>query len=119
MTTPATCTEPGVETRECACGEKETREIPVVDHEMNGYEYDDDYHWLVCDNCDCTGEKEEHEFDYNGVCVCGATEPVEEDPGLDDVPPTGDITPYITVTSFVVLFLVAGIAFVLKRKAVK
>ena len=106
VTTPATCTKPGVETCECACGEKETREIPVVDHKMNNYKYDDDYHWLVCDNCDRTGEKEEHEYANNDVCVCGATEP-------------GNITLYVIVIAFVVLLLIAAVVFVLKRKAVK
>lgn len=32
VTTPATCTKAGVETRECSCGEKETRAIPVNAH---------------------------------------------------------------------------------------
>ncbi|MBR7178774.1 MAG: discoidin domain-containing protein, partial [Oscillospiraceae bacterium] len=37
VTTPATCTEAGVETRTCECGETETREIPALGHEyVNG-----------------------------------------------------------------------------------
>ena len=37
VTTPATCTETGVETRTCECGETETREIPALGHEyVNG-----------------------------------------------------------------------------------
>ena len=46
VTTPATCTEAGVETRSCACGETETREIPAL-----GHNYEDG----TCTNC---GEKE-------------------------------------------------------------
>ena len=37
VTTPATCTEAGVETRTCECGETQTREIPALGHEyVNG-----------------------------------------------------------------------------------
>ncbi|MBR7178957.1 MAG: discoidin domain-containing protein, partial [Oscillospiraceae bacterium] len=37
VTTEPTCTEKGVETRSCACGETETREIPALGHEyVNG-----------------------------------------------------------------------------------
>ena len=119
VTKAATCTEKGVETRECACGEKETREIAVVDHAMNTIAKDETHHWMTCDNCGHAGEKAEHDYDYNGICECGATKPVEEDPDLDDVPPTGDITPYIAMTIFTVLTLAAAAAFVLKRKVVK
>lgn len=119
VTKAATCTEKGVETRECACGEKETREIPVVDHALNTYGKDETHHWLLCDECDYTGEKEVHEYDYNGVCVCGATKTVVDDPNLDDVPKTGDITPYIILSVVSVLILAAAAVFILKRKAVK
>ena len=44
VTTEATCTEPGVESRVCGnCGEIETREIPAL-----GHDYDEDG---VCKNC--------------------------------------------------------------------
>ena len=33
VTTPATCTEKGVETRTCSCGESETREIAALGHD--------------------------------------------------------------------------------------
>ena len=119
VTKAATCTEKGEETRECACGEKEVREIPVKEHALNTYGKDSTHHWLLCDNCDHVGEKEAHDYDYNGVCVCGATKPVVDDPNLDDVPPTGDITPYIAMTFVSIMALAAAAAFVLKRKAVK
>lgn len=39
VTTPATCTTPGEETRTCtACGETETREIPVIAHTAGNWE---------------------------------------------------------------------------------
>lgn len=119
VTKAATCTEKGEETRECACGEKEVREIPVKEHALNTYGKDSTHHWVLCDNCDHVGEKEAHDYDYNGVCVCGATKPVVDDPNLDDVPPTGDITPYIAMTFVSIMALAAAAAFVLKRKAVK
>ena len=119
VTKAATCTEKGEETRECACGEKEVREIPVKEHALNTYGKDSTHHWLLCDNCDHVREKEAHDYDYNGVCVCGATKPVVDDPNLDDVPPTGDITPYIAMTFVSIMALAAAAAFVLKRKAVK
>ena len=119
VTKAATCTEKGEETRECACGEKEVREIPVKEHALNTYGKDSTHHWVLCDNCAHVGEKEAHDYDYNGVCVCGATKPVVDDPNLDDVPPTGDITPYIAMTFVSIMALAAAAAFVLKRKAVK
>ncbi|MBQ7099707.1 MAG: beta-N-acetylglucosaminidase domain-containing protein, partial [Oscillospiraceae bacterium] len=33
VTTEPTCTDKGVETRSCACGETETREVPALDHD--------------------------------------------------------------------------------------
>ena len=42
-----------------------------------------------------------------------------DDPNLDDVPKTGDITPYITMSVASIIALAAAAAFVLKRKAVK
>lgn len=109
-----TCTEKGEETRECACGEKETREIPLKEHALNTYGKDATHHWLLCDNCDHVGEKEPHVYNKDGVCVCGATKPAE---GV--VPPTGDNTPFIAMTVVSILSLAAAAVFALKRRAVK
>lgn len=119
VTKAATCTEKGEETRECTCGEMEIREIPVKDHSLNSYGKDTTHHWALCDECDYVGEKEAHDYDYNGVCECGAKKTIEVDPDLDDVPMTGDITPYIAMTFVFVLALAAAVAFTLKRKAAK
>ena len=115
----ATCTEKGEETRVCANDEMhiDTRET-TKDHALNSYGKDASRHWALCDDCDYVGDKEAHSYDYNGVCECGATKPVEKDPNLDDVPKTGDITPYIAMT-FVFVVALAGAAFALKRKAAK
>ena len=118
-TKAATCTEKGEETRECACGEKELREVAVKEHVVNSYGKDDTHHWALCDDCDYVGKKEAHSYDYNGVCVCGAKKPVVVDPDLDDVPKTGDITPYIAMMLVVFLSAVAYAAFSLKRRAAK
>ena len=114
-----TCTEKGEETRECACGKTETREVEAKGHALNSYGKDATHHWALCDNCDHVGAKEAHSHDYNGVCVCGAKKPVVDDPNLDDVPKTGDITPYIAMSVASIIALAAAAAFVLKRKAVK
>ena len=50
VTREATCTEAGVETRSCECGETETREIPALGHDWSG---------LGCTRCD---EKRENPF---------------------------------------------------------
>ena len=47
VTTEPTCTEMGIETRTCECGETETREIPALGHDWNG---------LGCSRCDATRE---------------------------------------------------------------
>ena len=47
VTTPATCTEKGVETRTCGCGETETREIAALGHQWEG---------TGCIRCDETRE---------------------------------------------------------------
>ena len=47
VTREATCTEAGVETRSCECGETETREIPALGHDWSG---------LGCTRCDATRE---------------------------------------------------------------
>jgi hypothetical protein len=48
VTTPATCTEAGVETRTCECGETETREIPALGHD-----------WQADGSCSRCDEKQE------------------------------------------------------------
>ncbi len=47
ITTDPTCTESGVETRTCACGETETRPVAALGHDWVGTD---------CDRCDATRE---------------------------------------------------------------
>ena len=61
VTTPATCTADGVETRSCACGETETRTIPATGHTFGD--------WTVTTPATCTADGVE-----TRTCACGETE---------------------------------------------
>ena len=61
VTTPATCTADGVETRPCACGETETRAIPATGHTFGD--------WTVTTPATCTADGVE-----TRSCACGETE---------------------------------------------
>ena len=61
VTTPATCTAGGVETRSCACGETETRTIPATGHTFGD--------WTVTTPATCTADGVE-----TRSCACGETE---------------------------------------------
>ena len=61
VTTPATCTKDGVETRSCACGETETRIIPATGHAFGA--------WTVTTPATCTTDGVE-----TRSCACGETE---------------------------------------------
>ena len=62
VTTAATCTEKGVETRTCACGETETREIPALGHTWG--------EWEVTKEATCV----EAGVETRTCSVCGETE---------------------------------------------
>ena len=61
VTTPATCTTDGVETRSCACGATETRTIPATGHSFGA--------WTVTTPATCTADGVE-----TRSCACGGTE---------------------------------------------
>ena len=61
VTTPATCTADGVETRSCACGETQTRAIPATGHTFGD--------WTVTTPATCTADGVE-----TRSCACGETE---------------------------------------------
>ena len=61
VTTPATCTADGVETRSCVCGETETRTIPATGHTFGD--------WTVTTPATCTADGVE-----TRSCACGETE---------------------------------------------
>ena len=102
VTTPATCTTDGVETRSCACGETETRAIPATGHV-------DADHDGKCDVCQAViTPVEPGETDPSDP---GKTDPTN--PGTD-TPATGDTGVLVWVIALPVALLAA--AFVLKRK---
>ena len=102
VTTPATCTTDGVETRSCACGETETRIIPATGHV-------DADHDGKCDVCQAViTPVEPGKTDPSDP---GKTDPTN--PGTD-TPATGDTGVLVWVIALPVALLAA--AFVLKRK---
>ncbi len=64
ITTPATCTEAGVKTFTCSCGETKTEAVPVIDHADENGDF-------ACDSCG-TIVDHEHVWD-NGVVTTPAT----------------------------------------------
>jgi len=56
-----TCTEKGEETRTCACGEKETREVAALGHKHNTqWSKDATNHWHECSVCGDQADKAAH-----------------------------------------------------------
>lgn len=51
VTTAATCTEKGVETRTCECGEEETREIAALGHNWGAAEIENGNYVKECSRC--------------------------------------------------------------------
>ena len=102
VTTPATCTTDGAETRSCACGETETRIIPATGHV-------DADHDGKCDVCQAViTPVDPGKTDPSDP---GKTDPTN--PGTD-TPATGDTGVLVWVIALPVALLAA--AFVLKRK---
>ena len=95
VTTPATCTEDGVETRTCPCGETETRVLPATGHT---------------------------DADKDGKCdTCGAElEPVNpgkpDQPADPTKPATGDESRLVLWVSLMGITAVAGAALLVGKK---
>ena len=132
----ATCTTAGKAERTCSVGgEVETKELAKLGHDASDdWSHDDDYHWHACCNgCNEVFDKGEHEMEWvitknpthntTGLkhleCkVCGyrlADVEIPEEPNLDPVPGTGDITPMVYSAVLVILSVVFVIAFLVKR----
>ena len=62
VTTEPTCTETGIETRTCECGETETREIDMIDHSFG--------EWIMTFEPTCTDQG----IEFRECEVCGQTE---------------------------------------------
>lgn len=121
----STCTKDGERTRTCMnpnCGLVQTGIIDPLGHNFKYINNNDGKtHTVKCMRC---GESftEKHEF-RDGYCICGAKAPASSstnNPNLDDVPKTGDITPMITMAvAGTVAAMAAALFFVFKRKAAK
>ena len=69
VTTAPTCTEAGVETRSCECGETETRETAALGHSWKGVE---------CERCDATRENPFVDVPNDSFCIDPVLWAVEE-----------------------------------------
>ena len=144
VTTPATCTADGVETRSCACGETETRAIPATGHSFG--------EWTVTTPATCTkdgvesrtcsacGETETRaisatghvDADNDGKCdVCQADitpvnpgnpdnptpdNPDKPTPDTPDKPATGDSSAMVLWVSVMSITALAGAALIRSKK---
>ena len=140
MTTHATCTADGVETRACACGESETRAIPATGHTFGD--------WTVTTPATCTadgvetrscacGESETRaipatghvDADHDGKCdVCQAVitpvnpgdpdhpTPDNPDKPTPDKPATGDSSAMVLWVSLMSVTALAGAALIRSKK---
>lgn len=140
QTKAPTCTAKGEETRECSvCHKTETRAVDMIEHDWaTGWTTDKNNHWHVCTVCGEKADEGAHKFHWiidrkasatqtglkHEECeVChykrnvGTVIPKVE--GLDDVPQTGDVTPYIALGFLSMISMVAAAAYVIKRKFAK
>ena len=90
------------------------------------YGFNDTHHWFVCVNCGHTTECEKHDHNqkHDGYwwCECGhrgAKVVVKPSGDYDDVPQTGDITPYVTFGAVALISMAAAAAYVVTRKVAK
>ena len=78
QTSDPTCTERGVLTRVCeVCFDEEYDYIDELGHDFENAEwaYNDANHWHLCNRCGAASQRElQHEYDAEGVCVCGMIE---------------------------------------------
>ena len=78
QTSDPTCTERGVLTRVCeVCFDEEYDYIDELGHDFEDAEwaYNDANHWHLCNRCGAASQRELlHEYDAEGVCVCGMIE---------------------------------------------
>ena len=77
----ATCTATGVEggtyCTVCNNGKADAEKtIPMLPHDWDGYQHDQDEHWQPCKNCDAENNREGHNWD-GGTTVTEATEYAE------------------------------------------
>ena len=77
QTSDPTCTKRGVLTRVCeVCFDEEYDYIDELGHDFEDaqWAYNDANHWHLCNRCGAASQRELHEYDAEGVCVCGMIE---------------------------------------------
>lgn len=131
------CTDKGLRTFTCTCGDTYTEEIPALGHMWGKWEHigDPNYHVRYCQRV-CEGVKCDHKqteghnmvelkelertevIDGFKVTIktheCSVCKYRVE--GLDKVPLTGDITPVIVTSVVAVIGMITLAAYMLKRK---
>ena len=105
VTTPATCTADGVETRSCACGETETRAIPATGH----VDADNDG---KCDVCQ-TVLTPVNPGDPDNPTPDNPDKPTPDTP---DKPATGDNSAMVLWVSVMSITALAGAALIRSKK---
>jgi len=71
ITKQATCTEEGVKTGTCRCGDVKESTISKLAHTANNWESDANEHWKVCIVCINKFANDVHTFVNNKCIVCG------------------------------------------------
>ena len=77
QTSDPTCTKRGVLTRVCeVCFDEEYDYIDELGHDFEDaqWAHNDANHWHLCNRCGAASQRELHEYDAEGVCVCGMIE---------------------------------------------
>ena len=134
------CTEEGEIVYTCTkCGETKTEVVPALGHNWTTeWSTDETHHWHTCtrcgENCEHFGE---HEFEtiideyptdekdgkkHDECKICGYRLDdviIPADPGVDPMPPTGDMTPTFVYALVSMLAVLAAAAFVTMRKFAK
>ena len=82
ITMAPTCTAKGEKTYTCTvCNATKTEEVATTEHTFSDeWKNDETHHWHKCENCDEIDGKAEHEYNADGVCVCGYETIPEETP---------------------------------------
>ena len=82
ITMAPTCTAKGKKTYTCTvCNATKMEEVATTEHTFSDeWKNDETHHWHKCENCDEIDGKAEHEYNADGVCVCGYETIPEETP---------------------------------------
>ena len=82
ITMAPTCTAKGEKTYTCTvCNATKMEEVATIEHTFSDeWKNDETHHWHKCENCDEIDGKAEHEYNADGVCVCGYETIPEETP---------------------------------------